>query len=225
LLDEVGDISPALQVRFLRVLQDRTYEPLGGTKSETADVRIVAATNKDLASLVEEEKFREDLYYRINVVRLELPPLRGRKGDIPLLVEHFVRKFNQLIGKEIQRLTPEVLSILMSHDFPGNIRELENIIEYATVVCKDSLIGIKHLPDYLRQGSHGLENVHPKKSRRKDVSWDHVERSFIHEALMENNWSRKATAAQLGIHTTTLWRKIKHLKIDIPNQSGRTKTN
>jgi len=223
-LDEVGDVSPALQVRLLRVLQDRTYEPLGGTKSETADVRIVAASNKDLVRLVEEGKFREDLYYRINVVRLELPPLRERKGDIPLLIEYFIKKFNQLNSKEIQGVSAEVLPILMSIDFPGNIRELENIIEYATVVCKENLIGIEHLPDYLRQSSHGVERNHAGKTREKNVSWDGMKKSFIYETLMKNNWNRRETAAQLGIHPTTLWRKIKQLKIDIPKQDGRTKT-
>ena len=223
-LDEVGDVSPALQVRLLRVLQDRTYEPLGGTKSETADVRIVAASNKDLVRLVEEGKFREDLYYRINVVKLELPPLRERKGDIPLLIEYFIKKFNQLNSKEIQGVSAEVLPILMSLDFPGNIRELENIIEYATVVCKENLIGIEHLPDYLRQSSHGVERNHAGKTRGENVSWDGMKKSFIYETLMKNNWNRRETAAQLGIHPTTLWRKIKHLKIDIPKQDGRTKT-
>ena len=141
-LDEVGDISPALQVGLLRVLQDRLYEPLGSTKPEKADVRIVAATNRDLEELVKEGKFRQDLYYRINVVRLVLPPLRKRKEDIPLLADHFIRKFNRLKNKEIQGLSPDVMPILMSHDFPGNIRELENVIEYAVVVCKNSILGI-----------------------------------------------------------------------------------
>jgi transcriptional regulator with PAS, ATPase and Fis domain len=220
----VGDISPAFQVRLLRVLQDKTYEPLGSTKSEAADVRIVAASNKDLARLVEEGKFREDLYYRINVVKLELPPLRERKGDIPLLIEYFITKFNQLNSKEIQGVSPEVMPTLMSLDFPGNIRELENIIEYATVVCKENLIGIEHLPDYLRQGSHAIEGRHARKTREENVSWDGMEKSFIYDMLMKNNWNRKETAAQLGIHPTTLWRKIKHLKIAIPKQDGRTKT-
>ena len=149
-LDEIGDISPALQVRLLRVLQDKTYEPLGSTKSLKTDVRIVAATNKSLQSLVEEGKFRQDLFYRINVVKLVLPPLRDRREDIPLLVEHFIRKFSRLSGKEIQGLSPEAFPMLMSHDFPGNVRELENIIEYATVVCKNGTIGIEHLPDFFR---------------------------------------------------------------------------
>ncbi len=222
-LDEIGDISPALQVRLLRVLQEKTYEPLGSTKSEKADVRIVAATNKNLSDLVKEGTFREDLYYRINVMKLKLPPLRERKGDIPLLIEFFIRKFNHLNAKDIQGLSPEVLSIIMSYDFPGNIRELENIIEYATVVCKDNLIGIEHLPDSLHQKSLTQTAIHSKKSSNKDDSWKSLESSFIYDALKKNNWSRKTTAAQLGMHPTTLWRKIKQFELEMPNQDGRTK--
>jgi len=223
-LDEIGDISPALQVRLLRVLQDRIYEPLGGTKPVNADVRIVTATNKNLESLVREGKFREDLYYRIHVVKLVLPPLRNRKEDIPLLADHFIRKFGRLSGKEIQGLAPEVLPLLMSHDFPGNIRELENIIEYATVVCKNDWIGIEHLPDYLRPPASREEVDISASHREKALSWDDLERTYIYEALRRNNWNRAATAVQMGIHTTTLWRKIKRLKLDIPKQDGRTKS-
>jgi transcriptional regulator with PAS, ATPase and Fis domain len=221
-LDEIGDISPALQVRLLRVLQDRVYEPLGGTKSEKANVRIVAAGNKNLENLVKEGTFREDLYYRINVVRLVLPPLRSRKEDIPLLVDHFIRKFNRLSAKEIQGLSPEVLPVLMSHDLPGNIRELENIIEYATVVCKNSWIGIKDLPDYLLHEAIGPSQTVPEDTCTEVSIWNDMERTYIYEVLRKNNWNRAATAAQMGIHTTTLWRKIKRLNISIPKQDGRT---
>ena len=220
-LDEVGDISPALQVRLLRVLQDRTYEPLGSTRPEKADVRIVAATNKNLHSLVKEGKFREDLYYRINVVRLVLPPLRDRKDDIPLLIDHFIQKYNRLKGKSVQGLQPDVLPLLMSYDFPGNIRELENIMEYAIVVCKNGMIGNEQLPEYLRAPGEREETV-SKAAARNDSSWDHVQRNFIYDTLMKNNWNRKETAAQLGIHPTTLWRKIKHLNIEMPKRDGRT---
>ncbi len=222
-LDEIGDISPALQVRLLRILQDKVYEPLGGTKPVKADVRIVAATNKNLERLVKEGKFREDLYYRIHVVKLVLPPLKNRKEDIPLLADHFVLKFSRLSGKEIQGLSPEVLPILMSHDFPGNIRELENIMEYATVVCKNDLISIEHLPEYLRPRLEGMEERLQPDHRGKDLSWDDMERTYIYETLKRNHWNRVTTAAQMGIHTTTLWRKIKRLNLQIPKQDGRTK--
>ncbi len=222
-LDEIGDISPALQVRLLRVLQDRVYEPLGSIASEKADVRIVVATNRNLESLVKDGTFREDLYYRINVVKLVLPPLRKRKEDIPLLAEHFLRKFSRLSGKEIQGLSPEVFPLLMSHDFPGNIRELENMIEYATVVCKNHWIGIEHLPEYLNKEWSDIKKTIEKGSDRDGSSWNDMERSYIYEVLRKNNWSRSATASQIGIHTTTLWRKIKRLNIEIPKRDGRTK--
>jgi PAS domain S-box-containing protein len=215
-LDEIGDISPALQVRLLRVLQDRVYEPLGATKPLKADVRIVTATNRQIEDLVAKGTFRQDLYYRINVVKLVLPPLRKRKEDIPLLTEHFIRKFNRLSGKEIQGLSPDILPILMSHNFPGNIRELENIIEYATVVCKNSVIGIEHLPDYLREASCASRGIKGDADQKKDISWEDMERGFIYEVLKRNHWNRSDTAAQLGMHTTTLWRKIKRLNIEIP---------
>jgi len=216
-LDEIGDISPALQIRLLRVLQDKTYEPLGSTKSSKTDVRIVAATNKRLENLVEEGKFRQDLYYRINVVRLVLPPLRDRREDIPLLVEHFIRKFGRLSGKEIQGLSPEAFPMLMSHDFPGNVRELENIIEYATVVCKNGMIGVEHLPDYFK-------NLDDSKAKRplegKPSSLGEMERSYIREILKRNQWNRTATAAEMRIHPTTLWRKMKRLNIEPPEKTG-----
>ena len=192
-LDEIGDISPALQIRLLRVIQEKSYEPLGGTKSRKADVRFVAATNKNLETLVKEKKFREDLYYRINVVRLELPPLRDRKGDIPLLAAHFIKRFNDLKGKNISGLKPDVLPVLMAHQFPGNIRELENILDYATVVCKNDHIGIEHLPDYLAADVK-TEETGPI------INHDGIkaaERSYINDALEKNNWNRKATAASL----------------------------
>ena len=214
-LDEIGDISPALQVRLLRVLQDKTYEPLGSTKSSKTDVRIVAATNKRLENLVEEGKFRQDLYYRINVVRLVLPPLRDRREDIPLLVEHFIRKFGRLSGKEIQGLSPEAFPMLMSHDFPGNVRELENIIEYATVVCKNGMIGVEHLPDYFKN----LDDSRAKKLLEgKPSSLGEMERSYILETLKRNQWNRTATAAEMGIHPTTLWRKMKRLSVEPPEK-------
>jgi transcriptional regulator with PAS, ATPase and Fis domain len=134
------------------------------------------------------------------------------------LAEQFIRKFSRLGGKEIQGLSPEVLPLLMSHNFPGNIRELENIIEYATVVCRDNLIGIEHLPDYLCEGPDGIRKAISEESKGKAISWGDMERSYIYEALKKNNWNRSVTAAQMGIHTTTLWRKIKRLNIEIPAQ-------
>lgn len=216
-LDEIGDISPALQVRLLRVLQDKTFEPLGSTKSLKTDVRIVAATNKNLVKLVAEGMFRQDLFYRINVVKLVLPPLRDRREDIPLLVEHFIRKFCHLGGKEIQGLSAEALPLLMSYDYPGNVRELENIIEYATVVCKNGMIGVEHLPDFFKNS----EKSEPRSPNApKPSSLEEMERSYIFETLKRNQWNRAATAAEMGIHPTTLWRKMKRLGVDTPEKTG-----
>jgi len=222
-LDEIGDITQLLQVRLLRILQDKVYEPLGGTKSEKANVRIVAATNKNLENLVEKGLFREDLYYRINVVKLVLPPLRKRKEDIPMLTEHLIRKFNNLRGKEIEGVTPEAMTILMSHDFPGNIRELENIIEYAAVVCQNSLIRIKNLPENLLRASGSKIQMVYEEIGDKAFSIESLEKDFIYEILRKNNWNRTAASAQMGIHPTTLWRKIKRLNLEIPKQDGRSR--
>ncbi len=220
-LDEIGDLSLALQVRLLRFLQDHTYEPLGGTRSEKADVRVVAATHRNLEERVRTGEFREDLFYRIHVVRLDLPPLRERREDIPLLVEHFVKTCGRLNGKDIQGVAPEVVSLLMGYDFPGNVRELENIIEYATVVCKGQWIGVEHLPDDFRRkiGVSQGETGDPAG----DLSWERVEGNFLMEALESHDWNRAATAAALGIHPSTLWRRIKRLDLPLPGRDGRSR--
>lgn len=220
-LDEIGDLSPLLQVKLLRLLQDKVYDPLGGTRSEKADIRIVAATNKNLTAMVKEGGFRQDLYYRINVARLLLPPLRKRKEDIPLLAEHFIKKYNHLSGNDIEAISPAALSILMAYDFPGNVRELENIIEYASLVCREKQIGISHLPDYLQEPSetpaHSAADV---GTQNTSSDFQLLERTFIHETLQENNWNRSLSAARLGIHPTTLWRKMKRLNIKPPVPSA-----
>jgi PAS domain S-box-containing protein len=222
-LDEIADISQLLQVRLLRVLQDKVYEPLGSTKSEQANVRIVATTNKNLERLVNKGLFRDDLYYRINVIKLVLPPLRNRKEDIPLLVENFINKYSKLCGKEIYGLSPEAMNTLMVYNFPGNIRELENIIEYATVVCKNSLIRIQNLPENLLRDPDSKNNAVTKETSEKVFSIETMEKIIILETLRKNNWNRKATASQMGIHSSTLWRKIKRLNLKIPEQDGRSR--
>lgn len=209
-LDEIGDISPALQVKLLRVIQERTYEPLGGTESVKADVRIITASNQNLEKMVKAGNFREDLFYRVNVIRVKLPPLRERKEDIPLLVEHFIRRFNNLKKKLIADIAPDALAVLMSYNYPGNIRELENIIEHAFVLCHGTTIHICDLPENLRPLKYPTA-VHT-------ASLDDLETAFIVETLKKNNWHRNKTARELGMHKTTLWRKIKKLGIKIPNQ-------
>lgn len=212
-LDEIGHVSTALQVRLLRVLQERVYEPLGATRSETTDARIIVATNADLAADVRAGTFREDLYYRVNVVRIELPPLRRRKEDIPLLVDQFIARFNRLQQRSIAGMTAEALSLLMAHDWPGNVRELENVVERAFVLCSQGPIDIAHLPgDFLGTGV-----VPPHQSIR--ATRDLVEAQTIRRALERNSFNRLATAAELGIHKSTFFRKIKRLGIQTPPRS------
>jgi len=216
-LDEIGDISAAMQVRLLRVLQERTFEPLGGTESVKANVRVVAATNRELAKLVEDGKFRSDLYYRINVVRLTLPPLRERRDDIPLLAEHFIGKFNRLKGKDVAGLSAEALAILVGHDYPGNVRELENVIEHAFVLCGAGMIEPKHLPEHLRPAVPTAGATVGVAETLADM-----ERRLILDALQRNAWNRLAAAKELGIHKSTLFRKIQALGITLPATDGRT---
>lgn len=216
-LDEIGDISPATQVKLLRVLQEGLYEPLGSTKPEKANVRIISATNRILSKLVEEEKFRLDLYYRINVVKLEIPPLRKRREDIPLMIDHFIGKFNKLRDKLITTVSPDVLAVFMRHNFPGNVRELENIIEHAFILCNNSLIGIEHLPSEFCHSTESNGSDKPPKTLCE------LEAEFVIAALKRNNWNRLKTARDLGMHKTTLFRKIKNLNIKLPEKDGRHK--
>lgn len=205
-LDEIGEVTPALQVRLLRVLQERTFEPLGSTRSERVDVRVLVATHKDLMEQVRLGLFREDLYYRINVVRVELPPLRRRKEDIPLLVEQFIGRFNRLQGRSIAGITPEALSLLMAHDWPGNVRELENQIERAFVLCRDYRIDIPHLSDHFSPGQGG-----PDASTDIRASRARHDLQTIQAALQQAGQNRDKAAQLLGIHKTTLFRKMKAL--------------
>ncbi len=200
-LDEIGDTSPALQVKLLRVIQDKAFEPLGGVEPVHVDVRIVAATNRELRSLVEGGTFREDLYYRLNVIKIELPPLRERREDIPLLVQVFIDKFNSIMGKNIEGMTADALSLLINHDFPGNIRELENIIEHAFVMSKSRYIDIDSLPEELkRSASYPSAGIDGLKG---------VERAAIMNALRIFDGNRSKAAEFLKINRTTLWRKMK----------------
>ena len=204
-LDEIGEVSPAIQVKLLRFLQEKEYEPLGAAGAVKADVRIIAATNKDLLAGVSGGTFRDDLYYRLNVINIKLQSLAERKEDVPLLVNHFIKKYNALKGKHIEGISDEVMNILMDYDYPGNIRELENIIEHAFVLCKDAYVGREHLPHHLRGNSAGV----PSK-----ISLAEMERVYIISALEKNAGNRARAAADLGIDTSTLWRKMKKYKIN-----------
>jgi PAS domain S-box-containing protein len=218
-LDEIGDVSPAMQARLLRVLQERTYEPLGATEPVRTNVRVVAATHRVLGKLVQEGRFREDLYYRINVIRIRLTALRERREDIPLLIEHLVARFNRIMGRDIAGLSDEALHILLAHDYPGNIRELENILEHAFVLCRSGLIRPEHLPSDLA-GSHA-----PKGWLGGGVTLEEAERLLIEDALSRHQGNRRAAAAQLAIAPSTLFRKIKALGIHAPERDGRQRSS
>jgi transcriptional regulator with PAS, ATPase and Fis domain len=204
-LDEIGDVSPAMQVRLLRVLQERTIEPLGSVEPMKVDVRVVAATHRDLGQLVRDGVFREDLYYRVHVVSLRLPSLSQRREDIPLLVEHLVGKFNRIQGREIEGVSEEVMARLMEYEYPGNVRELENILEQAFVLCRGRMIELHHLPAELRPAPPDGGNPMSLKA---------MEKLMISAALRRHRGSRRRTAAQLGIDPSTLYRKMKALKIE-----------
>jgi len=218
-LDEIGDISPALQVRLLRVLQEKTYEPLGGINQVKADVRVIAATNKNLAELVKDGRFRSDLYYRLNIVRLAIPPLKDRREDIPLLAEHFIDHFNAVQNKRIKGLSPVAMKALMKHDFPGNVRELENIIERAFILCRSGHIDSQHLPELLDNDiDYEMGDKGPAGSLKR------MEAAFLMSALKRNNYNRLQTAKELGMHKSTLFRKIKSLGLKVPlSEKGNPK--
>ena len=201
-LDEIGDVSPALQVKLLRVLQEKTYEPLGANEPVSANVRILAATHRKLAEEVRVGRFREDFYYRLNVLRLELPPLRDRRCDIPPLIEHIRCRLNAETGKHIEGVDDAVIRLLMGHPFPGNIREVENIMQHAFVMCKGSVIQTSHLP--LGLGAMGSVADEP-------CTLAEMEERAIREALLSHDGNRTAAARQLAIDPSTLYRKMKRL--------------
>ncbi|NQT40555.1 MAG: sigma 54-interacting transcriptional regulator [Planctomycetes bacterium] len=212
-LDEIGDISSALQVKLLRVLQEKEYEPLGATATVKTNVRVITATNRSLADLVGRGTFREDLYYRLNVLKIVLPPLSHRREDIPLLVDHFIRKFNAQQGKQIDGISEEALGVLMGHAFPGNIRQLQNVIEHAVVLCRKNRIEIECLPTELRQEMSG-GRVGESSSASGPLL--EAEAAVIFRALQRHSGHRGKTAAGLGIDKTTLWRKMKKYGITHP---------
>ncbi|NOZ87627.1 MAG: PAS domain S-box protein [Deltaproteobacteria bacterium] len=203
-LDEVGDLSPTLQVKLLRFLQDKIYEPLGATFSTRADVRILAATNRDLEIMVEDGSFRRDLYYRLNVIQLCLPKLADRAEDIPLLVNHFIRRFSMATGKEIEGISDDALAALAAYSYPGNVRELENIIERAFVLCTGNRIELEHLPAFLRAGV----NIRRGKCCIGLDPLANAEREAIMDVLEKHGGNRTRAAKDLGIHRSTLLRKI-----------------
>jgi PAS domain S-box-containing protein len=213
-LDEIGDLSPAIQAKLLRVLQDGSYLPLGAVEEERTDARVIAATNRPIEDMVDAGEFRADLYYRINVVRIDIPPLRERMEDVPLLVEHFVSRFNAALDRDVEGVTDAALSALMAYDYPGNVRELENVIERAFVLCREGQIDLRHLPGKLVGGA--------KPPAEGEDGLERLEASYLMNVLRRNGWNRARTARELGIHKTTLYRKMKRYGIEAPSSgSGR----
>jgi len=216
LLDEIGDTSTAFQVKLLRVLEEGEYTPLGSTIPVKSNTRVIASTNQNLQLMVDQQKFRRDLYYRINIISVELPPLRERKEDITLLSDRFVEKMNRRKGRQISGIDAEAMSILNAHDYPGNIRELENIIEHAFVLCQKDQIEPNHLPAAL---THRVALPETPGIIRAAVATS--ERETILNALEHTDYNRTAAAKYLGMHKSTLFRKIKKLTITLPSKDGR----
>jgi DNA-binding NtrC family response regulator len=211
-LDEIGDMSPNLQVKLLRVLQDRTFEPVGSSKSLTVDVRVVAATNQNLERAIREGRFREDLYYRLNVIPIEVPPLRERADDIPLLAEHFLDVMHQARGTRVDSISEEALALLCRHDWPGNVRELENLIERLSVLRGEGEIRAEDLPANLRgrsaQPALSAPSIPEAGLDFREVV-DHFESELIRQALEQTQGNKNRAAQLLGLNRTTLLEKIK----------------
>lgn len=209
-LDEIGDVSPAMQIRLLRVLQERVVEPLGGVSPVPVNVRVLAATNKDLQALVHRGDFREDLYYRIQVIRLRLPTLKQRREDIPLLIDHILNKQSRLRGQDLPHVTDEAMACLMRHDYPGNVRELENILEQALVLSRGGPITPPHLPPELHPFSR------EPLAFSQAMPLQEMERMMIDQALLRSKGKRGQAARELGINPSTLYRKIRALGLAVP---------
>jgi len=228
-LDEINSASPGMQLKLLRVLQERKFEPVGGTQTIEVDVRVVLASNQPLEQLVAAGQFRQDLYYRINVIKVELPPLRDRRGDIGPIANHFLRLHSAELNRTIVSFTPEAMQLLLSYSYPGNIRELSNIVEHAAVLCKGQTIGTDDLPDMVKappRRSDGDESRGGPGLGTTAADWDAAEprsleealrapeRRIILAALRANLWNRQKTAAVLGINRTTLYKRMKLLELD-----------
>jgi transcriptional regulator with PAS, ATPase and Fis domain len=192
------------------VLQEKEYEPLGATDPRKTDVRVIAATNKDLSTLVKEAKFRDDLYYRLNVVKIDLPPLSQRREDIPILIDAFIQKFNAKMGKQITGVSDQAVRLLLNYDYPGNVRELENIIEHAFVLCGSDRIDLNCLPKELTEGQ---EEMPPSSPLKEEMPFRKAEAEIIERTLKKHGGNRAKTARELGIERTTLWRKIRKYKL------------
>ncbi|NIM19530.1 MAG: response regulator [Candidatus Latescibacteria bacterium] len=211
-LDEVGETSPTIQVKLLRVLQEREIIPVGGTNPIRVEVRLVAATNADLEKAVKQDKFRADLFYRLNVIPIHLPSLRKRKDDIPLLVNHFLRKFNENLSPKDQKvITKQAMEVLVNYSWPGNVRELENVIERAVILAESQEIGVEEIPDKLRQREQSGQHLIMDKAQ---VTLEELEKEYLIKVLNDSNWQKKKASAILGINASTLYRKIQRYGLE-----------
>ncbi|QYK48707.1 MAG: sigma-54-dependent Fis family transcriptional regulator [Phycisphaeraceae bacterium] len=224
-LDEINSASPGMQLKLLRVLQERKFEPVGSEKTIEVDTRVILATNQPLEALVADGRFRQDLYYRINVVKIELPPLRERPGDIQMLAEHFLARFGSELGKQLTGFTPAAVEALLRYSYPGNVRELQNIVERASVLTRSQTVGIEDLPSHVveQEAAHNVASTLATGSSDHPVAWVPMkledalrepEREILKRALHANGWNRQKTSEQLGINRTTLYKKMKMHGID-----------
>ncbi|MBW2016298.1 MAG: sigma 54-interacting transcriptional regulator [Deltaproteobacteria bacterium] len=211
-LDEIGDLPLPLQAKLLRVLEDKEFYPLGGGRTTRVNVRIIAATNRDLERKVKERTFREDLFYRLNVIRIQLPPLKDRRGDIPLLIDHLLKKLAAVQNARVDRISKEAMEILLNYDYPGNVRELENILEHALILCPGEVIEKKHLPLFL-QGRMPPQDLEQGSLPGLGRSRESSERELILAALKRHGWHRSKAAKELRIDRSTLWRKMKKYEL------------
>ena len=222
--DEIGTIGVETQAKLLRVIQEREFMRLGGTETIKVDVRILAATNADLRKLVQENRFREDLYYRLNVISIPLPPLRDRKEDVALLAEHFLRKYSHENGREGLRFSPDAMKMLMDYDWPGNVRELENAVERAVVLSSGPALGPDLLPEQFSQNHSGMIRSFPAENlegRSLFEIMEACERRIILEVLEKSGWSQTEAAERFKIPLSTLNQKIKRLQIDIKRRANK----
>lgn len=216
-LDEINSASPGMQLKLLRVLQERKFEPVGSTKTIEVDARVILASNQPLEQLVADGRFRQDLYYRINVVKIELPPLRDRVSDIPQLAEHFLRKHAAELGKQVVGFAPDAMSAIQRYAFPGNVRELANVVERAAVLCRRATIALEDLPSNVtgqEQPTMAASPVAPDEPwtpMTLEEALKEPERQILQRALRANNWNRQKTAEQLGVNRTTLYKRLKML--------------
>jgi transcriptional regulator with PAS, ATPase and Fis domain len=213
-LDEIGDLSPSLQMKLLRVLQEKEFERVGSNQTIRSDVRVIAATNRNLEETIRKGTFREDLYYRLNVVTVSLPPLRERKEDIPLLVEHFLKKYNRENKKNVTSLSKEARDLLMRYDYPGNVRELENIVERAVVLCRGDALTTQDLPLNLREGQAEAVLERDRGTQSLPGTLEEIERQLIVKALERSGGVQTKAAEELGISERVLRYKMKKYTIE-----------